>query len=148
MIMKLEYFIYQAMKKMRIPMSNQKQDKVMEILFNLVKRFLPAMPLPKHKKYVESIEEDCKQAHSKITAIIFEECEKVSQEYQKRIREEYVPKTLMMTEEETTSELLEALVLILPLAKGYVVKNRVGSNQKYIEIAQQAIHKAQEEKLK
>ncbi len=40
-------------------------------------------------------------------------------------------------------ELLEALILILPLAKGYVANNRVGSNERYLKIAEQAITKAQ-----
>ena len=35
-----------------------------------------------------------------IEARIFSECDKVSQEYQKRIEERYVPKTLIMSEEE------------------------------------------------
>ena len=39
-------------------------------------------------------------------------------------------------------ELLRALVLILPLAKGYVASNRVGSNDKYIQIAEAAVAKA------
>ena len=39
-------------------------------------------------------------------------------------------------------DLLEALELILPLAKGYVAKNQVGSNQQYVESAEAAIAKA------
>jgi len=38
-------------------------------------------------------------------------------------------------------EAVEALRLILPLAKGYVANNQVGSNQKYIEIAEQVLSK-------
>ena len=44
-------------------------------------------------------------------------------------------------QKKVTAELLEALVLILPLAEGYVVKHQVGSNQRYIEVAEQAITK-------
>ena len=43
-------------------------------------------------------------------------------------------------------KLVEALQLILPLAKGYVSKNSVGSNQKYIEVADQAIQSVEEER--
>ena len=35
--------------------------------------------------------------------------------------------------------LLEALKLVLPMAKGYAYKNNVGSNMKYIETAEKAI---------
>lgn len=39
-------------------------------------------------------------------------------------------------------ELVEALDLVLPLAKGYVDKNQVGSNARYIEVADEALKKA------
>jgi hypothetical protein len=37
------------------------------------------------------------------------------------------------------TELLEVLKLILPMAKGYAYKNDVGSNMKYIAIAEKVI---------
>jgi hypothetical protein len=39
-------------------------------------------------------------------------------------------------------ELVDYLALILPLAKGYVAANRVGSNQAYIEHAEAILTKA------
>jgi hypothetical protein len=45
---------------------------------------------------------------------------------------------------EVANELLEALILILPMAKGYAYEHQVGSNVKYIEIATQAILNAEE----
>lgn len=44
-------------------------------------------------------------------------------------------KAMWHAAESESDRLEEALKLILPLAKGYVAKNRVGSNEKYIEIA-------------
>lgn len=40
---------------------------------------------------------------------------------------------------EQRAELLEALVLIMPLAKGYAANNIVGSNAKYVEMAEEVI---------
>jgi hypothetical protein len=37
-------------------------------------------------------------------------------------------------------KLLEALELILPLAKGYVANHKVGSNEDYISFAEDTIH--------
>lgn len=42
-------------------------------------------------------------------------------------------------------DLYEALNLILPLAKGYVAHNNVGSNRRYIKAAEEAINRAQGE---
>lgn len=36
---------------------------------------------------------------------------------------------------------LDALALILPLAKGYVANNRVGSNEEYIKVAEETINR-------
>ena len=47
--------------------------------------------------------------------------------------------------QKSKSEALEALDLILPLAKGYVANNPVGSNQKYIRIAEAVLAKADKE---
>jgi len=41
------------------------------------------------------------------------------------------------------ADLLEALELVLPMAKGYAFKHDVGNNMKYISQAQQAINKAE-----
>mgnify|MGYP001569346772 CR=1 FL=1 len=49
---------------------------------------------------------------------------------------------------EENNRLIDIINLILPLAKGYVAKNQVGSNQKYIEIAEEIIAKKQEEFFK
>ena len=43
---------------------------------------------------------------------------------------------------EVDTKIIDALELILPMAKGYASQHRVGSNQKYIEIAEQALGKA------
>jgi len=43
-------------------------------------------------------------------------------------------------------ELVVALELILPLAKGYVAHNEVGSNRKYLNIAEQVLSKYREVK--
>ena len=43
-------------------------------------------------------------------------------------------------------ELVEALELIIPLAKGYVAHNEVGSNRKYLNIAEQVLSKYKEVK--
>lgn len=42
-------------------------------------------------------------------------------------------------------ELVEALRLILPLAKGYSASHPVGSNDKYVSIAEEVLAKIQEE---
>ena len=39
--------------------------------------------------------------------------------------------------------LLEALALVLPLAKGYAAAHQVGSNQRYIEIADETLAAAE-----
>lgn len=41
--------------------------------------------------------------------------------------------------ENKIKELVEALLIILPMAKGYAAENRVGSNDRYIEIASKAL---------
>ena len=42
---------------------------------------------------------------------------------------------------EKIEKYITALDLILPLAKGYVAKNQVGSNQIYIEVAEKLLRK-------
>jgi hypothetical protein len=42
-------------------------------------------------------------------------------------------------------KLVEALTLILPLAKGYAAEHRVGSNDRYVAIAEAAVAKVKEE---
>lgn len=69
----------------------------------------------------------------------FEEC------YCTRCNMNYVLDKCRAAHEAEVNELREIIRLILPLAKGYASQNDVGSNMKYVEIAEEAL-KRQEEK--
>jgi len=51
----------------------------------------------------------------------------------------------MESAEPVNAELLAALELILPMAKGYAAVNQVGSNKAFCEIAEAAILKAEQQ---
>jgi len=69
---------------------------------------------------------DITQATQDIKAIIFEECEKVSQEYQKRMRKDYILKTALL--EKMPKESLPPAGS-LENKYGYLAGQRKGFNQ-------------------
>ena len=89
------------------------------------------------KERRKKLRKKLQQATDAILVITFNECEKVSQEYQKRIRENY----LLKTEIDEVERLRDIIILILPMAKGYAYANKVSSNLEYIRVAESAVAK-------
>lgn len=50
--------------------------------------------------------------------------------------------TRVQTAEARLAVVMEALELVLPLAKGYAAEHRVGSNERYVKVAEQALNPA------
>lgn len=67
-----------------------------------------------------------------------------------RLREEVQNGTASMTQEKWAKEVkalravVEAALIVLPLAKGYAAEHRVGSNQQYVDALEAALEKVKE----